>query len=282
MNDESTILATPWRSELLDSLPGVTHAVTQRVTGMGLADGNIGFSAPRDEADAWAMRQLWCATVGLEPRNLVTLGQVHGAEVHVASRSDAGWGATPGSTQIGLGDALATDAAGPVLMTLHADCQPILLVDSARNGRRPAVAVAHAGWRGTVADVAGQTIAVMAAAFGTRAADLHVAIGPAIGPCCYEVGDDVAQAWSERAGSDSAAALECRDGRIHFSLRAANAILLERAGVRTENIETSSICTRCGGDRWFSHRGQGAATGRFGAMIAISNGANERMRDEHQ
>lgn len=259
-----------WRSALLDSLPGVTHAITRRVEGMGQAHGNIGFSAPRDKADAWAMRQRWCAVAGLDPDALVTMGQIHGANVHIASQQHAGWGAQPGSGQIGRGDALATDVAGPVLLTLHADCQPLIFVDPGRGRRGPAIAVAHAGWRGTVADVAGQTLAAMAAAFGTRVADVHVAIGPAIGPCCYQVGEEVAQAWRERAGSDANPALIGIDGGIHFSLRRANRILLSRAGVRAEQIETSTICTRCGGEEWFSHRGQGAETGRFGAMIAIT------------
>lgn len=263
-------LPVPWRSELLASLPGVTHAMTRRVEGMGRAHGNIGFSAPRDKADAWSMRQAWCAAIGLDPNCLVTLGQIHGAEVHVAARRHAGWGATPGSSQIGLGDALATNQAGPTLMTLHADCLPLLFVDPGRGRRGPAVAAAHAGWRGTVADIAGETLAAMMATFGTQLEDVHVAIGPAIGPCCYEVGEEVARAWRELAGEDAEAALTEVDGRVHFSLRRANEILLTRAGVRVEHVETSTICTRCEGDHWFSHRGQGTATGRFGAMIAIT------------
>ncbi len=272
MTAEQNGLPVPWRSGLLASLPDVTHGVTKRVDGMGRAHGNIGFSAPRDKADAWSMRQEWCAAAGLDPTCLVTLGQIHGAEVHVASQRHAGWGAMPGSSQIGLGDALATKDAGPALMTLHADCLPLLIVDPGRGRRGPAVAAAHAGWRGTVADVAGQTLAAMAGSFGTQMADVHVAIGPAIGPCCYEVGEEVARAWRECAGEDAAAALTEVDGRIHFSLRRANEILLSRAGVRVDHMETSTICTRCGGDRWFSHRGQGAITGRFGAMIAITSG----------
>ena len=213
--------------------------------------------------------------MGFVPEHLVTLGQIHGRDVHVATEAHAGHGATPGSAQIGLGDALVTNQIGPVLMTLHADCQPVLVVDPGAGRRGPAVGVAHAGWRGTVANIVGATLAVMAAAFGTRADDVHVVLGPAIGRCCYDVGDDVANAWRQIAGADAGEALE--DGqsghrgslRHRFSLTAANALLLERAGVRAANVETSAICTKCDGDHWFSHRGQGAQTGRFGAMISI-------------
>jgi YfiH family protein len=270
LNSESSPKQAPWQSALLTSLPGILHGVTRRVPGMGRADGNVGFSAPRDRADAWAMRQRWCAASGLEAERLVTLGQIHGTVAHVVTAAHSGWGATPGSTQIGLGDALVTNESGPVLMTLHADCQAVIFVDPARNGRGPVVAVAHAGWRGTVANVVGETLSVMRAAFGTRAEDVHVTLGPAIGACCYDVGEEVVLAWCERAGAEAGAALLDDGARPRFSLTAANALLLHRAGVPVANIEVSAVCTRCESDRWFSHRGQGVSTGRFGAMIAIA------------
>ncbi len=261
--------AVPMRSDLLASLARVDHALTRRVAGMGAADGNIGFSAPRDRADAWQMRQAWCAAAGLQAARLVTLGQVHGADIHVASAAQAGCGATPGSSQIGLGDALITDAPGPVLMTLHADCQPVLLVDPARNRRGPVVAVAHAGWRGTVAGVVNEVVQTMRDGFGSRPEDVHVFLGPAIGACCYDVGEEVATAWRQRAGDDASLALQEENGHYRFSLSDANLLLLRRAGLRREQIDVSPVCTRCAGDEWFSHRGQGAQTGRFGAMIVI-------------
>ena len=269
-------LAMPWRSEMLSSVPGVSHGVTRRVAGLGRAHGNVGFSTPRDREDAWAMRQGWCAALGLAPDRLVTLGQVHGNDVHMVTAVHAGRGAVPGSIPIGLGDALVTNQAGLVLMTLHADCQPILFVDPGAGRRGPAVGVAHAGWRGTVADVAGATLALMATAFGTRAEDVRVCLGPAIGRCCYVVGEDVMSAWREQAGSDADAAIEPSGERYRFSLNAANSLLLDRAGVRTANVEVNAICTRCNGDHWFSHRGQGPHTGRFGAMVAILGEPAER------
>jgi YfiH family protein len=215
------------------------------------------------------MRQKWCAALGLVPDRLVTLGQIHGRDVHIATKAHAGHGATPGSAQIGLGDALVTDRTGPVLMTLHADCQPVLIVDPGAARRGPVVGVAHAGWRGTVAGIVGATLAVMATAFGTRAGDVRVVLGPAIGRCCYDVGEDVANAWHETAGADADEALDVDGERFRFSLTAANALLLDRAGVRSTHVQTSDVCTKCDGDHWFSHRGQGAQTGRFGAMISI-------------
>jgi polyphenol oxidase len=262
----------PWQSELLSSIPGVAHGLTRRVEGLGRADGNIGFSAPRDREDAWAMRQRWCAALAFVSENLVTLGQIHGREVYAVTNAQAGYGARPGSTQIGFGDALVTNQPGPVLMTLHADCQPVLVVDPGAGRRGPAVGVVHAGWRGTVVDIVGTTLEVMTAAFGTRAEDVHVVLGPGIGGCCYDVGEDVANAWRDVAGAEADEALEAHGDHYRFSLTAANALLLDRAGVHAANVETTAICTKCNGDEWFSHRGQGAQTGRFGAMISIHGG----------
>lgn len=259
-----------WQSELLGQVPRVRHLVTGRVPGLGRADGNIGYSSPRDKADAWAMREYWCSQASLDATQLVTLGQIHGAVVHQVQREDGGRGAQPGSEQIGLGDALISNQPGPVLMTLHADCQALLFVDPGSPTRSPAVGVAHAGWRGTVADVAGRTVAAMTGAFGTRPQDLLVSVGPAIGECCYTVGPEVVEAWQALSGDDWRVAVT-QDETTRFSLRHANSWLLRRAGVQPEHIEVTAVCTQCdgNGDRWFSHRGQGAATGRFGALITI-------------
>jgi YfiH family protein len=259
-----------WQSPLLAQVARVRHVVTGRVPGLGKADGNVGFSPPRDKADAWAMREHWCEQAGLDATRLVTLGQVHGAVVHVVGHEHAGRGAQPGSQQIGLGDALITNAPGPVLMTLHADCQALLFVDPGSATRGPAIGVAHAGWRGTVADVAGQTVAAMHEAFGTPPQELLVSVGPAIGGCCYTVGPEVVAAWQALAGDAWPLAVQ-QDGALRFSLHDANAWLLRRAGVLPEHIEVSTTCTQCdeNGERWFSHRGQGPTTGRFGALITI-------------
>ena len=256
------------RSSLLSSVPGVVHGFTRRVPGMGSADGNVGYSPPRDKDDAWAMRQSWSAALGVDPGRLVTAGQVHGNGVLRVYAGDAGTGARPDSGRIGLADALVTDDVGPILFSLHADCLPLLLVDPGGRDRGPAVAAVHAGWRGTVADVAGETVRTMREVFGSSPEALLASIGPAIGPCCYEVGDDVATAWQVAAGGERSA-LPVVGGRVRFDLVRANVHQLVRAGMRPRSIERSGICTRCQGGEWFSHRGQGSTTGRFAAVIGL-------------
>jgi hypothetical protein len=265
--DDAEAMAPPVaRSELLAGVPGVVHGITRRVPGLGRADGNLGYSPPRDQTDAWAMRRRWAAAVGVDPERLAVAGQVHGAAVLRVGAAEAGVGARPGTGRVGLGDALITDEAGVALLSLHADCLPLLLVDP----RRRAIAVVHAGWRGTVADVAGAAVRALAEAYASRPADLLAFLGPAIGPCCYEVGAEVASAWRERTGDDAGETLRPAGERWTFDLRRANGLLLSAAGVSSEHLDQSDVCTRCGGDGWFSHRGQGAGTGRFGAIVALT------------
>ena len=142
------------RSRLLATLPGIVHGLTGRVPGLGDANGNVGYSPPRDIHDAWQMRQQWSAVIGVDPESLVTAGQVHGTTVLHVTAAQAGRGGRPGTPRLGLADALIADQPGLALMTLHADCVPILLVDR----QRPAIAAIHAGWRGTANDIAGGTL----------------------------------------------------------------------------------------------------------------------------
>lgn len=258
----------PLRSALLERIPGIVHGLTYRVPGMGRAEGNIGYSGGRDKDDAWAMRHLWAEAIGFDIGLMVNVGQVHGNEVIRAYAEDAGRGAAPGTPVIGYADALVTDAPNVFLSTMHADCQPILLVDP----DRPAVAAVHAGWRGTVADIAGNAVRAMQREFGSDPAALVVYLGPAIGGCCNEVGDEVIDAWKSVAsglGPLTELAITKPGPKHHFDVARANSLLLQRAGVVPEHMEVSPICTKCEGDWWFSHRGQGAAAGRQAAFIGI-------------
>lgn len=250
------------RSTLLSTIPGIVHGITSRVQGAGLAHGNVGYSPPRDRRDAWVMRQAWLKAAGLHAEQIVVSYQAHGTAVAVICQSHAGKGADPESLPFGRADALITRESGVVVMTLHADCMPVLLCDPDNN----AVATVHAGWRGTVADVVGSTVNAMRTNFGSEPGQLLAYLGPAIGGCCYEVGEDVASAWRAHGWSEG---LDRAGDRWKFDLAVANRMLLQRSGVKPTNIDESRICTMCSGEKWFSHRGQGSATGRYGSFIAL-------------
>jgi YfiH family protein len=264
----SIVLPEPVRSSLIAAIPFVRHGLTYRVPGMGKADGNIGLGSPRDRDDAWVMRRLWCEAIGVEAEQIVTMGQVHGNTVIRVTAADAGKGSRDPATHVGFADAMITNDPDVVLVTLHADCQPILIVDPVRR----AVAAVHAGWRGTVADVGGATVVAMQREFGSEPKDLIAYLGPAIGPGANEVGDEVIEAWLDQARDlgDTANEAVLKPGpKYHFNVPAANRLLLLRAGLVAERIETSEICTKSHTDSWFSHRGHGPNAGREGALIAI-------------
>ena len=175
--------------------------------------------------------------------NLATLKQVHSGEC-VPAEGRAG--------VLGTGDALLEDRPGAVVAVKTADCVPILLADE----RRRAVAAVHAGWRGTVAQIAARAVEAMHKRFGSDPAHLRAALGPAIGPCCYEVGPEVA-VWFEE------------HGRAHVDLAAANRRQLIAAGVTPERIYASNLCTMCRRDHFHSYRRDKEAAGRLFSFAGI-------------
>ncbi len=175
--------------------------------------------------------------------NLATVKQVH------SSTCVPGEGRTG---VLGEGDALLENTPGSVVAVKTADCVPILLVDE----RRRAVAAVHAGWRGTVARIASEAVAAMHDRFGTEPADLHAAIGPAIGPCCYEVGPEVAAHFGGQ-------------GRGHIDLPAANRAQLIEAGVTPGRIYASNLCTQCNAGDFHSFRRDKEAAGRLHSFVGI-------------
>lgn len=236
---------------------GLAHAVTTRHGGVSRppwATLNLGGSVHDDPAAVHENTERVCAALGVPRASLVTAYMVAGNHVGVATAEHCG-------QPFRETDALVTATPGVFLMLRYADCVPVLLVDPLRR----AVGIAHAGWRGTLALVAQRTAATMLAEFGCRAHDLRAAIGPAIGPCCYEVGDEVAAKARAVFAGQADALLLPRAGRTYLDLWQANRLQLEAVGVG--QVEVAGICTRCHSDDYFSHRGEGGRTGRFGAVI---------------
>lgn len=189
--------------------------------------------------------------------------QVHGTAIH---RVRAGDDAAAVARQ--EADGLCSDAPGVVLGVFVADCVPVLIADP----RTGCCAAVHAGWRGTVAGILPQAVHTLGATFGARVQDLQVALGPAIGPCCFEVGPEVADAFTA-AVSDARARNIVRPSprgladKAHVDLHAANRWLLERAGVDPGAIDAVAGCTHCDRGRFFSFRRDGASTGQQMGVI---------------
>ena len=178
---------------------------------------------------------------------LATLKQIHSASC-VAAGGRSG--------MLGEGDALLENQPGSVVAIKTADCIPILLVDE----RRRAVAAVHAGWRGTAARIACVAVAAMGRDFGTRGEDLHAAIGPGIGKCCYEVGAEVAAQFGGQ-------------GRGYIDLTSENRRQLEEAGVTGRRIYASNLCTMCRAGEFHSFRRDQNAAGRMFSFAGIRQAA---------
>jgi YfiH family protein len=190
--------------------------------------------------------------------------QVHGtAVVRVRAGDD------PAAVAMVEADAVITDAASVAVGVFVADCIPALIVDP----RTGAVAAAHAGWRGTAAGVLPAVVRALAAEFGARPGDLRVALGPAIGSCCFEVGLEVVRefegALGAAAGTENVVLPSPRGvaGMWHVDLKAANRLLLERAGVAPDAIDAAPDCTHHDRARFFSYRRDGE-TGQLMGIVA--------------
>lgn len=163
-------------------------------------------------------------------------------------------------------DAITTNRLDITLFMRFADCVPVFFYDPVNR----VVAIAHAGWQGTVKNIVARTVEMMQANFGSQPGDVLAGIGPSIGPDHYEVGDEVVQAVRGVLGERSPEVLSRKNGRSRLDLWGTNQILLEQAGVR--RVEVAGICTACHLQDWFSHRGEHGATGRFGALLALRAG----------
>lgn len=195
------------------------------------------------------------------PRDrLLLVRQVHRAGAAVVRRGRGGVWTTPEA------DILASDDPSSAIGVRAADCAPILIADR----RQPVVAAAHAGWRGTVQGAAGQAVDRLVGEFGSDPRDLVAAIGPCLGPCCGEVGDEVPAAF--RAAGHGEAALARwfsagPSGRARLNLWRANADQLAWRGLPEAQIHVAALCTRTFAQIFHSHRASGERAGRMAAVI---------------
>jgi hypothetical protein len=185
--------------------------------------------------------------------SLCLLRQVHGAKVHAAP-----WRGTP------EGDAGISSEPGVLVGIETADCLPLFLVDP----RRQVAAAVHAGWRGTAAGVAREAVVALRAA-GSEPADLMAALGPAIGVCCYEVGDEVISSFAESGRDIERISRPGPRGRRHLDLVEENRAQLVASGVSVERISDSGLCTFCENDRFYSFRKEGGGVGRIFGVIGL-------------
>jgi YfiH family protein len=187
---------------------------------------------------------------GLHDLKIVTMRQVHGDTIRDIEDDNL--------KEAGEADGMAACRPGIFLGVLTADCVPILF--AARDPK--AVAVVHAGWRGTLAGLAPKMVEHLRRRYGVEPASLEVALGPAIGPCCYEVGSDVLEPMNRRWGEAVAGSTTFRNGKRFLDLKALNASQLAGAGVPRGQLFAVGPCTACSPGDFYSYRRQRGETGR--------------------
>lgn len=234
------------------------HAITTRHGGVSCgpyATLNVTKNGDDPEAVEENLRRV-CRTLGLQRDYLVSPNQRHTANVRHVRQADRG------QVQPGYDVLITGEPEVPILLR-YADCVPVLIYDPAHQ----ALAVVHSGWRGTVLNAAGAAVAALAQEFGSRPGELVAAIGPSIGACCYEVGDEVVDAVRSTFDRPEGLLPPGSGVRQHFDLWSANVRRLADAGV--SQIEVAGLCTACHMDDFFSYRASGGQTGHFGAVMQL-------------
>jgi YfiH family protein len=189
---------------------------------------------------------------------MVCAEQVHGNRAALVTARDAGRGTTDFTDSIEGVDALVTGEAELMLTLFFADCLPVLLADKENRS----IAVAHAGWRGLVGGVLENTLKTMTDQFGSRPESIVAVIGPGIGPCCFEVGPEVAAHFPSSVRHNGTTP------EPHVDLPGAAWHRLRQAGIPESQIDSAGICTACATERFFSYRRERGKTGRMAAFIA--------------
>ena len=238
---------------------------------------NLGFQEWDSKQNVLENRKLFQSALDAKDFSLIALKQIHSDAIQLFSS---------GAPRACSGDASVTNHPGILLGIQTADCVPMLLADT----KKRAVAAVHAGWRGTLARIAEKAVGRMRLEFGSQPQDILAAIGPSIGPCCYEVGADLvtkftaqfadgADYFDEPLSGEEPNPLQWLNMRppghqpppknVHLDLRQANRSQLENAGLRPKNIFSSDLCTACHPSLLFSYRKQGPVSGRLMAVIGL-------------
>jgi len=262
-------------------LPWLVHGFSTWPGGVSQLAGqpvlNLGFMEWDTRENVAENRHLLQAALDAGSFTLAPLKQIHSDVIHLFSAAPA---------HACKGDASVTNRAGVLLAVQTADCVPILVVDP----KKRAVAAIHAGWKGTLARIAEKAVGRMRLEFGSKPADLLAALGPSIGPCCYEVGAEFVTKFTAQFADASEYFDEPRTGdepnplqwlsmappghqppprNVHLDLPKANRAQLLAAGLSPLNIFLGGLCTACRTDFFFSHRREGARSGRLLSVIGI-------------
>ncbi len=240
----------------------VPHAFTTRLGGVStgyLESLNLGANRGDDPENVVENYRRLAAAIGFSPDKMVLAHQTHSDIVRVVTEEDCL--GSHSHRDYPECDGLVTDKPGIALVVFTADCTPILFHDPVTG----AVGAVHAGWRGTANGIAAKTVDTMVAAFGCKTENIRAAIGPNIGPCCFETDADVPAAMMDAFGAEANAYIRQKGEKYFVDLKGLNALWLTRSGVT--DITVSNECTCCQSHRFWSHRATKGQRGSQGAII---------------
>lgn len=245
------------------------HGFSTRLGGVSQGDlgsMNLSFSRGDDPGKVMENHHRFAAAVGYPVENLVFSDQVHDTVIQRVDTSDCGKGILRESDLKGV-DGLVTDDPEVVLMTFFADCVPLFFYDR----KHHAIGAVHSGWRGTVGRIGARAVEKMRDEFGSAPDDLLAVVGPSICQDCYEVSEDVAEAFrlefQEKQWNELL--LSKPEQKYQLDLWRANEIILSEAGIPASQIQVCGMCTCCHSEFLFSHRASGGKRGNLAGAITL-------------
>lgn len=239
-----------WRVKAWEEYSWLVHGFTTRDWG------NLALHTGDSQGVIIDNRKKLSNALGIELASWVTGSQVHGTNIQQISHLERGRGAFNQDSALQDTDGLITDQTNVLLASFYADCVPLLFIEP----QRKIIAMAHAGWRGTLGQIDANMVKQFHKLYQVEPKEIEVAIGPSIGPCCYQVGQEVAEKFNEDL------VLQKEEG-LFLDLWQANAQQLFKLGVIPEHLFVANICTRCYAQDFFSYRREQLKAGRMAALL---------------
>lgn len=247
----------------------VKHGFSTRKGGVStgiFSSMNLNFKRGDDPDAVMENYRRMAAALNMRVEDMVLSDQTHTTNVRVITEEDRGKGILKPQDYSDV-DGMVTNVPGIVLVTSYADCVPLYFVDPVRK----AIGLSHSGWKGTVGHIGQKTVWKMHEVYGSEPKDIVAAIGPSICQSCYEVSDDVAEAFRANFTADEAAdiLLDKGNGKYQLDLWKANWYVLTDAGILLEHLSVTDLCTACHPDLLWSHRKTNGQRGGLSAFLSL-------------
>ena len=246
----------------------LTHAISTRhggVSSNNYESLNLSFQVGDEDNNVIENHQILSHALGFDLGSLATCQQIHQDNIAMVDESYLKKDCFLPNNAFPGTDALVTNVPGLTLMTRYADCVPLIFYDP----KTHTVAMAHAGWKGTLSHIAQKTIDVLVKDYHCKPQHILAAIGPSIGPCCYQINSTMADQAVKKLHKAQEYFLNSTNDGLYFNLWHANIKQLQSTGIKDDHLYCAELCTSCNFDLFYSYRKGKKVTGRFGALIGL-------------